>query len=59
MKISVQNKLFLFAVFTLIIIIITSYAVYNSNQKLAESVNIVDHTEQVLLKIRENKIAGY
>jgi len=50
MKISVQNKLFLFAVFTLIIIIITSYAVYNSNQKLAESVNIVDHTEQVLLK---------
>jgi signal transduction histidine kinase len=50
MKISVQNKLFLFAIVSMIVILITSYAVYESNQKLAESVKWVDHTEQVIIK---------
>ena len=48
MKISIRQKLFLFSLITLLGIGFTGYAVYESNQKLLNSEQLVQHTEQVI-----------
>jgi signal transduction histidine kinase len=50
MKISIRRKLFVLAIIILAINGILGYAVYRSNQKLLDSEQWVQHTEQVIIQ---------